>query len=149
MKIYLVHPISGLTPEEVFTYYKTTEDSLLRLGYEVLTPMYGKKILRTEVAFREKDYTMPCSTNHALFNRDRWMVEQADILYANLSSSKAVSIGSTMELAWGSLLRKHVVATLPEVNVHRHAFILEACSVIYPTHEESMEYLRTLIKKEY
>jgi nucleoside 2-deoxyribosyltransferase len=149
MKIYMVHPISGLTPEEVFNYYQTNEAILKGWGYDVLTPMYGKNILRTEIKFREKDYTMPCSTNHAIFERDHWMVTQADIIYANLTLAKAVSIGSMMELAWGNHLSKHIIATIPEVNVHRHAFVMEACSIIYPTHEESMEYLRMLVKKEY
>ena len=66
MKIYLVHPISGLTADEVFKYYQETEALLKSWGYDVLTPMYGKGLLRTELMFKDKDYTLPCTTNHAL-----------------------------------------------------------------------------------
>ena len=145
----MVHPISGLSADEVFQYYKTNQKRLEDFGFEVLTPMYGKSLLRCEKEFRPADYNHPCTTNHAIFDRDHWMVEQADILYANLSSSSQVSIGSMMELAWGKHLHKHIVLTLPEVNIHRHAFVLEAASVIYTSHEESMSYLETLAKKVY
>lgn len=149
MIIYMVHPISGLSAEEVFKYYEVNQKRLESFGYQVLTPMYGKNFLRCEKEFRAADYQHPCTTNHAIFTRDHWMVEQADILYANLSSATNVSIGSMMELAWGSHLHKHVVATIPENNVHRHAFVLEAANVIHKTHEESMAYLETLIKGTY
>lgn len=99
LKIYMVHPISGLTADEVFNYYQTNQAILTSCGYDVLTPMYGKKQLRCEKEFKSADYTLPCTTNHAIFDRDHWMVEQADILFANLSAAKQVSIGSMMELA--------------------------------------------------
>jgi len=149
MKIYMVHPISGLSAETVFNYYKKNQKRLEAFGYQVLTPMYGKGFLRCEKEFRSSDYKNPCTTNHAIFDRDHWMVEQADVLYANLSLANMVSIGSMMELAWGKHLHKHIVLTLPEINVHRHAFVLEAASVIYTEHEESMEYLRMLVQGEY
>jgi nucleoside 2-deoxyribosyltransferase len=149
MKIYMVHPISGLTPDEVFNYYQTNEAILKGWGYDVLTPMYGKGLLRTEVMFKDRDYTTPCTTNHAIFTRDHWMVTCADVIYANFTSAKVASIGSIMELAWASHLGKHVIATIPEANVHRHCFVTEACSIVYPSHEESMEYLRMLSQKEY
>lgn len=149
MKIYMVHPISGLSADQVFEYYKENQKLLTSFGYDVLTPMYGKKQLRCEKEFRSADYKLPCTTNHAIFDRDHWMVEQADILYANLSSAKQVSIGSMMELAWGKHLHKHIVVTMQDDNVHNHAFVLEAASIVYKTHTEAMEYLKELIKGEY
>lgn len=147
--IYLVHPISGLSADVVFDYFKKTSEELSKLGYNILTAMYGKAHLRCEKEFRAADYKMPCTTNHAIFQRDRWMVGQADIIYANFMSSKEASIGSMMELAWASDTNKHIVVSMPIINPHRHAFVMEAASVVYETHEESIEYLRTLIKKEY
>jgi hypothetical protein len=149
MKIYMVHPISGLSADEVFEYYQKNEAILTSWGYDVLTPMYGKGMLRTEVMFKDRDYTTPCTTNHAIFARDHWMVTCADVIYANFTLAKTASIGSIMELAWGSHLDKHIVATIPEESVHRHCFVTEACSIIYPTHEESMAYLKSLALKEY
>lgn len=148
MKIYCCHPISGLSADEVFEYYEDMQSVLGGFGYEVLTPMHGKSHLRTEKNFRASDYRHPVSTNHAIFNRDRWMVTQADVVYANLLTSQMVSIGTMMELAWASDKGKHVVLAMPEENVHRHAFVLEAADVIYDNAEEALSYLKNLAGKQ-
>ena len=148
-KIYLVHPISGLSADVVFEYYKDTEAKLTEMGYDVLTAMYGKSYLRCEKEFRASGYKMPCTTNHAIYQRDHWMTEQADIIYANFLRAKQVSVGSMMELAWASHMRKHVIVTMQDDNVHAHAFVYEAASIVYQTHEDAMNYLKMLIKKDY
>lgn len=148
MKIYLVHPISGLSADDVFAYYVAAKDRLGSL-YDVLTPMYGKSFLRCEKELKAHSYKHPCTTNHAIFERDHWMVCQADIIYANFSKAVGVSIGSMMELAWASHLGKHVVVTMPEDNIHAHAFVFEAASVIFPDHESAMEYLTHLATKSF
>lgn len=38
---------------------------------------------------------------------------------------------------------------MPEDNIHRHAFVLEAASVIFTNHEDAMEYLKQIAQKEY
>ena len=145
MRIYCCHPISGRTADEVFEYYEDMSEVLGSFGYEVLTPMHGKDVLRTETKFREADYRNPVATNHAIYNRDRWMVHQADIVYANLLGASVVSIGTMMELAWASDNRKHVVLAMEEKNVHRHAFVLEAAEVVFETTEGSLAYLKSLV----
>lgn len=149
MKIYLVHPISGLSADDVFGYYERTAKDLTELGYDVLTPVYAKQHLRCEKEFRATGYKSECSTNHALFTRDRWMVKQADIIYANFLLAKGVSIGSMMELAWASDSDKHVVVSMQEENIHQHAFVLEAASVIYDEHDKAMAYLKNLVQKRF
>jgi len=141
MNIYLAHPISGLKAVDVFNYYDDMYAKLKDVGYRVLTPMYGKDHLRCEKEFRASGYKFPCTTNHALFNRDKWMVEQADVVYANLMSAPQVSIGTMMELAWASHMRKHVIVSMPVECVHAHAFVFEAASVVYNTHEDALDYL--------
>ena len=147
-KIYVAGPISGMSYDEVQKYFKTTSHKLEQLGYDVLTPMIGKSALRTELKLRTKDYTYPISTNHAIFGRDQWMVRQSDIILCNLENSgERVSIGSMMELAWASMLGKHIIVVLPKNNIHQHAFVLEAADIIYETYDEALEYLENLIKK--
>ena len=149
-KIYIVHQISGLPIDTVFNYYKTTQDALTAVGYNVLTAMYGKNMLRCEKEFKASNMDkLPCTTNHAIFQRDRWMVKQADIIYANFLAANQISIGSMMELAWASDNGKHIVVAMQENNVHRHAFVLEAASVVYTTHEDALDYLTALINKRY
>jgi nucleoside 2-deoxyribosyltransferase len=147
MKIYCCHPISGCSAADVFKYYEDTSKMLDSYGYQVLTPMHGKGILRTEMAFKAVDYRNPVSTNHAIFNRDRWMVTQADVIYANLLGAKIVSIGTVMELAWASDKGKHVVLVMEEENIHRHAFVLEAATIIWTTEAEALTYLKNLAGK--
>lgn len=147
MKIYLAMPITGRSYDEVVDYITKTRDYLLGYGYEVLNPMTGKGYLRNEVEFKAHGFDNPVSTNHAIFERDKWMVQNCDIIYLNFSNCNfRFAIGMTMELAWASLLGKHSVITLPEGNPHKHAFILEAADIIFATHEETMNYLVKLIK---
>lgn len=149
MKVYCVHPISGRSADDVFSYYTGVKTDLEAMGYDVLIPMFGKGSLRTEIAFKAHGQEgNPLTANHAIFNRDKWMVKQADILYANLLGAKHVSIGSMFELAWGSDNDKQNVVVMEEDNIHRHAFVLEAATVVYNNAEDAMAYLQALAGKE-
>ena len=147
MLIYLAGSISGQSGEAVTNYFTTTSNFLKNAGFEVLHPMIAKGYFRNEFKFKAEGYTdHPVSTNHAIFERDLWMIGQCDILYCNLTMADIVSIGSCMELACGHILRKHIVVTMQKDNIHRHAFVLEAAHVIFENVEESMNYLLELIK---
>lgn len=146
MKVYLAGPISGKGYDEVVEAYKIKSDTLKNMGYEILCPMTGKSYLRNEVNLKEKDYTFPVSTNHAIFERDKFFVSSCDIVLADLSNSgDRVSIGTMMELAWASMLGKHTVIILPKENIHRHAFVLESADIVFETLEEAYKYLNDLI----
>lgn len=148
MKIYLAGSISGLSYDEVVNSYKNKSDILENNGYEILCPMTGKTYLRNEIQFKASDYeNFPVSTNHAIFERDKWMVHQCDIILADLSlSGERVSIGTMMELAWASLLGKHTILILPKGNIHKHAFVLEAADIVFETEFEAFKYLADLAK---
>ena len=145
MKIYLAHPISGLSYEEVIDYYGLTEDDLVNNGYTVLSPMTGKGHLSEVSDFQAEGYNHPTSTNHAIVERDQWMVNQSDVVYVNLIAAKRVSIGAMMELAWAHQLGKHTIVSMEEHNAHRHAFVLEAADIVFESHEQAMDYLYKLI----
>lgn len=147
MRIYLVHPISGLSYDEVVNYYSEKVKFCKSLGLEVLCPMTGKNYLRNELALRAHGYDKhPASTNHSIYTRDKWMVKSADLIYASFIGAKSASIGSTMELAWASDWDKHIIVAMEPENVHRHAFMLEAANVIFNTEKDADEYLEKLIK---
>ena len=148
LTIYCAHPISGLGFEEVSDYYKRIADFLSSAGYEVLHPLVSKNILRNSSKFRAFDYRHPVSTNHAIIERDRWMVAQSDIVYVNLVRSKEVSIGSCMELAWAHDKGKHTIVAMDKRNIHRHAFVLEAADIVFEKEEEAEIYLKKLVKGE-
>ena len=148
-KIYCVHPISGSSAEEVFSYYDKTQKQLTVAGYDVLIPMFGKGSLRTELKFKAHDYRGPLTTNHAIYGRDHWMVCQADIIYANFLGAKMVSIGSMFELAWASHMRKQVIIVMEKNNIHQHAFVLESATIVFEEEAEAIDYLTKLSRKEY
>lgn len=142
MKIYVAHSISGLAYDDVMWYYSEIEVALK--GYEVLCPMRGKAYLRCEKELRAEGYQYPVSTNHAIIERDAWMVEQSDIVLVDLRWAKSVSIGCMMELAWAHWLRKHTIVVMEQENIHRHAFVLEAADIVFEGIQEAIEYLRDL-----
>lgn len=144
MKIYLAHPISGLSGEEVVKYFANARDTVREMGYEPLQPMTGKGELRTEREFKSVGYGTPVSTNHAIFERDNWMIRQADVVYVDLFGCSAISIGCTMELAAAAALGKHTVVVMEDTNPHRHAFVIEASDIIFETPNAALEYLESL-----
>jgi len=139
MKIYIAGPISGLSYDEVESFFLTKAAALTKSGHTVLSPMLGKENLRNEIELRGYGYKGPTTTNHAIFERDKWMVTQSDAVFADLSQAKRVSIGTVFELAWASFLGKHTVVVMGEV--HRHAFVLEAADIVFKTEEEALDYL--------
>jgi nucleoside 2-deoxyribosyltransferase len=146
MKIYLAHPISGLSYDEVMDYYKDTTMKMMMAGYKVLCPMTGKDALRNEVSFKAEGYGTPISTNRAILGRDHWMINQADVVYINLTGSKSISIGCCMELAFAYTHHKHVILVMEKDNIHKHCFVLESADIIYETTEEAEAYLNRLAK---
>lgn len=146
MKIYVAHQITGLTFDQVVSYYNGMGVFLKGLGYDVLCPMTAKGYLRTDEneRFQPKGYQYPVSTNHAIFERDKWMVEECDVLFCDFTDSERTLIGCLFELAWASLLGKHTITVVPKGNIHQHAFVLEASDICFSTTEEAYEYLKQL-----
>ena len=143
MKLYSAHQISGLSYEAVKAYYDWIA---YELGdyFTVLCPMTAKGALRTEVEFKAHGYGTPISSNHAIIERDHWMVAQADVLLVDLSGMTQVSIGCMMELAWGYHLGKHTVVVMEPTNPQRHAFVLEAADIVFERTEDAVDYLKKL-----
>lgn len=148
MKIYIAHQISSLSYEEVTHYYHTMKVTLETFGYDVLNPMTAKGFLRTEKKFKSHGYGNPISTNHAIVERDRWMVNQCDVFYCDFSGTVNVSIGCICELAWASLWGKHTITVIPKDNIHQHAFILECSDITFNDTADAIKYLKYLSKGE-
>lgn len=143
MKIYCVHPITGLSFDEVYAYFEGLRTKLGKY-YTVLHPMTAKAYLKDEADLKASGYTFPISTNHAIIERDVWMVSEADVVYADLTGAKSTSIGCVMELAWAFVHRKHTVVVMEKQNPHQHAFVLEAADVIFSNCDEATAYLEKL-----
>ena len=144
MKIYLAGPITGKSFDEVMSRYKEKTSLLVDFGYEVLSPMTAKGGLKGVGEFISSGYASPVANDHSIFQRDQWMVSQADVVLADLSNAEKVSIGTMMELAWASYMNKHTILVMGIDNVHDHAFVKEAADVRFGNMEEAYGYLREL-----
>jgi nucleoside 2-deoxyribosyltransferase len=140
LKIYIAHPITGLSGEEALDYFS---DLKARLSghYYVLSPMTGKEYLITEKQCQAQGYQNATSNDHAIFQRDTWMVSQADIVLVDFSEATNVSIGCCIELGLAAFLGKHTVVVMDQANIHRHSFIMDAADIIFETLEEAYNYL--------
>jgi nucleoside 2-deoxyribosyltransferase len=147
MKIYIAHQITGLTFDEVVNYYNRTTRTFQKMGYKVLCPMTAKGYLRTseKERFKPRNYKYPVATNHAIYERDKWMVENCDVLYCDFTGTGHALIGCLFELAWASMLGKHTITVIPRENIHQHAFVLEASDICFGKTEEALDYLEYLI----
>ncbi len=148
-KIYLAHPMTGLTGEGVCDYYTNIAFQLDRLGYFVMHPLTAKGNLENVGKIKAHGYKANSLTrDHAIQKRDSWMVRQADVVLVDLLNTTSVSIGCVSELAYASMGGKHTVVVMEEGNIHEHAFIFQESDVLYETLDEAVEYLGKLIKHE-
>jgi len=147
LSVYCAHPISGLTWDEVVDYYQDINSLLGGMGLDVLHPMTGKGEIRTEISerFQPADFKSAIASNHAIFERDRWMVNQCDMLLLDLTGTTTISIGCMMELAWASLLGKYTVVIMEPTNIHLHAFVVEAADIIFETESIALAYLKKFV----
>jgi nucleoside 2-deoxyribosyltransferase len=144
LKIYLAHQITGLTPDEVMGYYDGITSHLAAF-FDILSPMTGKReYFRTHDPFVPGGYVLPIATNHAIFERDMWMVSQADIVFVDFTGTTDKSIGMISELATASALKKHTVIVLPPGNIHEHAFVTEAADIVFQKFRDAIGYLEEL-----
>lgn len=137
MKIYLVGPITGLNYAAAMSIFENRAARLIEMGYEVYHPMLGKEYLRTETVLKAGGYNNPMSTDHAIYESDKWKVVQADIVWADLMLAEKASIGACYEMAWADFLHKNVIVTMQEDNVHQHAFVKESATYIFDNHEDA------------
>ena len=144
MKIYIAGPITGLSYEEVMNRFRGQAALYKHYGYDVLCSMVGKDYLKEEKFLHGEGYSTPASNSHAIKGRDMWMVRQCDIILVDFSAGDAASIGSCFEMAWASMLGKHIVTVIPEGNVHKHAFVTECADVVFTNIEDANSYLKNL-----
>jgi len=152
LKVYCAHPITGLTWDQVSSYYTHIKKVFQEAGFEVYQPMTAKKAIKAEVTkegtFKAGDFRKSVATNHAIVERDRWMVQHCDLLYLDLTGAKTVSIGCMMELAWAHILGRYTIVVMENDNIHKHAFVVETADILLSSEEEAFEYLNTFVKQD-
>jgi len=145
MRIYLAHPISGLSYDEIVAYYVKMRERLSP-EWEIMNPMTAKEELRNETKLRAYDYDNPVATNKAIVHRDFWMVSRSDVLYANLLGVTWPSIGCIIELSWAWARQIHTVVAMDFMGPNWHAFVIEMANIIFSGENDAINYLNRLVK---
>lgn len=147
--IYLVGPITGCSYEEATEERNAVKAELEEAGlYHCLTPMRGKEHLGEAMdlsACIPEKISRPGCTNHDIVKRDSYDCHRSDVLFVNLLGAKIVSIGSMFEIAWGHKAGKQVVTIMEPGNIHEHLFVKECSSIIFPTVELGVLYLKEVL----
>jgi nucleoside 2-deoxyribosyltransferase len=143
MNLYIAHPITGLTGKETIDYFNKVKNEL-KDNFKILSPMTAKEHLYNDNICIANGYTDPICNNHAVFERDMWMVKQSDIVLCDFTGSEKVSIGCCIELGVASVLRKHTVVVMSKENIHNHCFILEASDIIFEKLDDAITYLKKI-----
>ena len=142
-KLYIAHPITGLSGREVIDYFNKVS-GIFKDQFKILSPLSDKEHLYNDDLCQAHGYKDAVCNDHAIFQRDTWMVSQSDIVLCDLSGSTFVSIGCCMELAIASHLHKHTIVIMDRENIHRHSFVLDAADIIFEDFNSAVMYLSKL-----
>lgn len=149
LSIYVAHPMTGLPGEEVVKYYSEINTYLTDLGYMVFYPMIAKGYLQNTKELKPTGYHSPVSSDHAIKERDKWMVKNTQVLLLDLTGAKEKSIGCMQELAWGDHFGSHTIVVMEKDNItHQHAFVKQTADIVFEDMADAKVYLGKLIKGE-
>lgn len=150
-KVYLAGPMAGLDIRECTVWRREAAEFLEELVddrtgqhmYKVLDPCRGKDHLAGEKLGQVDKKKQ--GWGEEIMKRDRYDVGRCDVVLMNFTQSKEVekaSIGTLFELAWAHELNKFVIVVIDEDNINWHEFVRQSASIIRPTLNEALKYMR-------
>lgn len=147
MIIYLCGAIMGKTYMEAVGWRKEAEARLCEY-HEVLSPLRVEGYLSSESEVLKDAYHISeeglksASTPHAIYTRDMTDIIRCDVVLANLLDESRISIGSIMEIAWASFLRKHVIVVMRKEGIYEHCFVRQAATVVFEDLNEAIKFVK-------
>lgn len=168
--VYLCGPITGCSYEGCTSWREYVTKELDKAAYEVpcvrpgdgiheyrltapafkcVSPMRGKEFLKELAAIpaRQLGHFDPMAQDVSINARDSWDCHRCDIGFVNLLGTKIASIGSVMEISdmWNH--RKYIILVMEEGNVHDHPFVRARASIILPSVERAVAYMKEVLIK--
>lgn len=126
--VYLAGAITGYSYDEC-TDWRTEITKHLDPRIDALSPLRAKEYLKSETNMKSVYDFNVLSSQKGIMTRDFNDCKRSDVIIVNLSSTKRVSIGTVMELAWAFMSQTPVVCIMEdEGNVHEHPMVREAIS---------------------
>ena len=148
--IYLSGPISGLMYDEAALGWRQEAGQTLEAaGAVVLDPT------RLETEHNDTPGPISALANpqsvmlnwKSITTKDRFYVQETDVVLMNLLGASRVSIGSMLELGWADLLRKPVVLVMEkEGNLHDHAMVREMVGFHTTSLDQGVDLICTLLQ---
>lgn len=143
LSVYLAGPISHVTGGQSRGWRQAVAEQLRPI--KCLSPMRDTQMLADGEIVTPSGYDQPIISNRGVLARDRMDVRRCDVLLVNLFGAERVSIGTCMEIGWGHLLQKPVVAVMEPGNIHEHAMVLESIDYRVNTLDHACEIVRSLL----
>lgn len=125
--VYGAGPITGLDFEAANS-WRLKMRLALAPDIEFINPLRGKDHLASEATLSDGYLGDALSTDQAIFERDYFDVQRADMVLVNFLGATRISQGTLYEIAWTKLLQKPLLVIMEDQgNVHEHLF-LRACT---------------------
>lgn len=141
--VYLAGPILGQTYEEATEWRDYAKMEFEKHGIITTSPMRAKDFAKKYKTMLDEAKENPLGTKKGIVTRDRYDVQNCNIMLVNLKGAKRISIGTMIEYGWADILRKPIITIMEEENVHNHAFIKEISGFIV----EDLDSGISLVKK--
>lgn len=142
--VYLAGPILGITHGQAVEWREYAK-TLFPENIICLSPMRNKEYLQGVGKITIQEYPDPLSTPKGINTRDRNDVIRCDVVLANFLGATNLSLGTAIEFGWADMLRKPVVVTMTEKDIHYHKMIRDIAGYIFPTIEESVEMVKKIL----
>lgn len=146
MRVYLAGPITDLQYRDTMEWREAYAARIQAMGHIPISPMRGKEYLSRVRRMRREGYgDHPTSSPKGIYSRDCFDVRTCEVTLARLLGAEIVSIGTVMEIQRAHDYGRYILVVMEKKdNIHRHAFLEEACSLIVETDEEAFEVLEVL-----
>lgn len=144
-RVYLSGPMAGVTYEHALA-WRSLAQQLLGPEIECYSPLRFKEYCAGRTFDNTTQYTEPLSRQKVMFERDFRDTIKADALLVNLLGATAVSIGTTMEIAWAKAFQIPVIVAMePQGNPHVSPLLLESCTCVVDTLEGAVKAVREFL----
>lgn len=143
-KVYLAGPITGTTYGECSDWRGYAQQELNKAGVVGVSPLRGETIPLEGVI--EEEYDTLLRNARAITVKDRFYVQDCDLMLANLTGAEKVSIGTMIEYGWADAYRKPIITVIePDSNLHDHPMLRELSGFRVEELDEGLYVAKSLL----